>query len=72
MTELEVLTLRDEHPELLERALAIEKNAVASPGSTIKGLGRDISWQQIIEYDAAQMKFFPRERRSVPCECYDG
>lgn len=72
MDEIEILSLREEHPELLERALAIERNAVATEGSTIKGLGRDFSWQQILEYDAAQMKFFPRVRRALPCECYDG
>lgn len=72
MTEFEVLQLRDMHPELLERALAMESNAVATQGSSIKGLGRDVSWKQIIEYDAAQMSFIPRSRPSLPCECWDG
>lgn len=72
MEELEILELRDRHPELLERALKIEANAVATPNSTIKGLARDITWKQIIEYDAAQMAFIPRGRKSAPCECYDG
>jgi len=72
MDEIEVLRLRDRHPDLLERALAMEANAVATPGSTIKGLGRDVSWKQIIEYDAAQMSFIPRSLPSLPCECWDG
>lgn len=72
MTEMEVLRLRDRHPDLLERALAMEANAVATPGSTIKGLGRDVGWKQIIEYDAAQMAFIPRSLPSLPCECWDG
>lgn len=72
MEELEILTLRDRHPELLRRALALESNAVSTHGSSIKGLGRDVSWRQIIEYDAAQMSFIPRVAPSIPCECWDG
>ena len=70
MEELEILELRDKHPELLERALAIEKNAPTH--GSIKGLGRDYSWEQILAFDAAQGSFFPRTIRQTPCECYDG
>jgi predicted Ser/Thr protein kinase len=73
MSELEVLELRDHHPELLERALEIERVGVSTlRGEWPKGLGIDVSWQQIIDYDAAQMSFIPRVRRAHPCECYDG
>jgi hypothetical protein len=72
MDEMEILRLRDRHPELLERALTLEANAVPAPGSSIKGLSRDLSWRQIIEYDAAQMSFVPRVLPKIPCECWDG
>lgn len=72
MTELEVLRLRDRHPDLLERALHMEANAAKQFGSSIKGLGRSVSWKQIIEYDAAQMAFIPRSLPQLPCECWDG
>lgn len=72
MEELEILQLRDRHPDLLKRSLDIESNAVATHGSSIKGLGRDHSWKQIIQYDADQKTFLPRTMRPVPCECYDG
>jgi hypothetical protein len=72
MTEIEVLRLRDRHPDLMTRALEMEANAVATPGSTIKGLGRNVSWKQIIEYDATQMAFIPRSMPTLPCECWDG
>lgn len=72
MEELEILELRDRHPELLERALAMEANALSTPGSSIKGLARDLTWKQIVEYDAAQGSFISRGRRTGPCECYDG
>lgn len=70
MEELEILQLRDEHPDLLERALKIEENAPTH--GSIKGLGRDYSWKQILEFDAAQGSFFPRTIKRSPCECYDG
>lgn len=72
MDELEILQLRDRHPDLLQRALDMEANAVSTHGSSIKGLGRDVSWKQIIEYDAAQMAFIPRSLPKRPCECWDG
>jgi hypothetical protein len=72
MEEEEIFDLRDKHPELLARALALEANAVATVGSSIKGLNREFSWKQILEYDAAQGAFFPRRVKTTPCECYDG
>jgi hypothetical protein len=72
LKDMEVLRLRDRHPDLMKRALEMESNAVATPGSSIKGLGRDVSWKQIIEYDAAQMSFVPRTMPTLPCECWDG
>ena len=43
----EIAWLRDHHPELLERALAIERNAQAKLTS-VKGLGRSYSWQSYL------------------------
>jgi hypothetical protein len=40
----EILWLQEHHPELLERALAIERNAQAKL-KTVKGLGRSFSWE---------------------------
>lgn len=71
-TELEIFDLRDRHPELLERALAIEDAAKETMRGEIKGLAREFSWRQILEYDKNQHSFVPRIRRTMPCECYDG
>jgi hypothetical protein len=39
--------LEEHHPELLERALAIERNAQAKLRS-VKGLGRSYAWQSFV------------------------
>jgi hypothetical protein len=44
----EILWLRDHHPELLERALRIERNAQAKLTS-VKGLGRSFSWETYLK-----------------------
>lgn len=63
----EIFDLRDRHPQLLARALAMEGNAELS---SIKGLGRSYSWGDLIRLDAAQGKFdFAHD---MPCGCYDG
>ena len=71
MKEWEILELKERHPELLERALQIERNA--GPNLiVIKGLARDITWQQIVDYDRRQGNLLPARADAMPCECYDG
>ena len=44
MKEQEILALREQHPALFRRAIALEDNAL--PGlKTVKGLGRNYSWK---------------------------
>jgi hypothetical protein len=43
----EILRLRETHPELLERALAIERNAKPKLTS-VKGLGRSFAWEDFL------------------------
>lgn len=68
----EILKLREEHPELLRRALAIEDNAETT---AMKGLGRAWSWRSFIEQYEAQGDLFcgfPERISDMPCGCYDG
>jgi hypothetical protein len=44
----EILWLREQHPELLARALAIERNAQDKLIS-VKGLGRSFAWTDFLD-----------------------
>jgi len=58
----EVLELKKLYPELMERALFMEDNAKET-NITLRGLGRNVSWRDILERDA-QPKLFDQ-----PCMC---
>jgi hypothetical protein len=72
-TKPEILALRDRHPDLLRRALAIEKNAKLD---TVNGLGRRLNWGDFIELvEEAEdpSRFMLRQVDTpMPCGCYDG
>lgn len=61
----EIIDLYEKHPDLIERALNIEKNAELQ---TIKGLGRNYSWFDIIKAHESQMTL-PFVGFDLPCEC---
>jgi len=67
----EILTLKREHPDLMARALEMEKNAKLD---SIKGLGRNFAWNDLVYADDQQAKLFDTDwsTAEVPCGCYDG
>ena len=72
MKRSEIRTLYHQHRDLYERAAAIENNAKPNLVS-VKGLGRDWSWQDFVEADKNQVAMcwmFPEH--DMPCGCYDG
>lgn len=66
----EVIRLYREHPELFDRAIQLERNA-AEKATAVKGLGRNWSWEQLVQIDEAQQKLF-NDVVPVPCMCFDG
>ena len=75
----EILKLKREYPELLERALAMERRNAERweeediPHSGMKGLGRRFAWKDVIEADERQCSLFPEpDDDDVPCGCWDG
>ncbi len=67
----EVKQLAKQYPDLAKRAIAMEKNAILTD---IKGLGRDYSWADLIEFDEKQLKLIDSDwsTSEVACGCYDG
>jgi hypothetical protein len=65
----EVLSLAKTHPDLMTRALEMERNAKCE---VVKGLGRNWRWEDLVKADEAQMKLFDELPDPVPCGCYDG
>jgi len=61
----EIVDLYEKHPDLLERALAIEKNAELN---VIQGLGRNYAWSEVILMHKSQMTL-PFVGFDLPCEC---
>lgn len=66
----EILKLRREHPDLFDRAVAMERNS-QSKNTAVKGLGRNWSWESLAAADDAQMKMF-NDVIDTPCGCFDG
>ena len=61
----EIVELYEKHPDLMERALKIEKNAELT---VIKGLGRNYSWNEVVLMHKNQMTL-PFVGFDLPCEC---
>lgn len=66
MKQTEIYQLRDEYPELLERALAIEAGAELTH---IPGLGRSYSWREMLKQESFD---FCENNIELDCGCYDG
>lgn len=64
----EILELKRLHPDLIQRALAMESGAELT---SVKGLGRSYAWADLVRYDDAQMDMF-RVAVEMPCGCCDG
>lgn len=64
----EILELKRMYPDLMDRAIAMENNADLT---TIKGLGRDFAWRDLIAFNEAQLDMFPDSNVGIACDCYD-
>jgi len=65
----EVIQLANDHPDLFERAVAMEENALLT---TVKGLSRQRSWKEIVEADRQQLKLPFEIEPDMDCMCFDG
>ena len=65
----EILDLRKQYPELMERALAMEEQAELT---SVKGLGRSFSWREFLQATDAQQSLVSDAGKEMDCGCYDG
>lgn len=69
MKKPELVQLRVDHPDLAQRAIEMEQNAVLT---SVKGLGRQFSWKTYFDsLDAGTACNIPDVPNDVPCGCYD-
>lgn len=72
MRKPEVLQLKEQHPELFERAVEMERSAIdGGKLETVKGLGRHWSWEQLAKADAQQHKLFEDLQAPICDVCVD-
>lgn len=68
--KVEIIALKDDCPDLLERALAIESNAQENL-DTVKGLGRRFSWTQFVNGLLPLQMAEEVCETEIPCDCFD-
>ena len=70
----EIITLKQQYPDLYSRAIALESNAVTR--KNIGLTGGDVKWSDIVENDEAQGKLWEWAEAvaetKIPCGCFDG
>jgi hypothetical protein len=64
----EIKHLAAVHPDLAQRAIAMEKNAHLTQ---VAGLGRNFAWGDLLATDDMFNDLYERET-AMPCGCYDG
>jgi hypothetical protein len=70
----EILQMRNCYPDLVDRAINIERTAMSNednPIRSIVGLGRNWSWEQFLRSNDEQRELFD-DQGSIPCMCFDG
>ena len=71
MKPSEVLNLKENHPDLAEKALAIERNAQPKHRKPIGLGGEGNFWSNWMAQDSAQMKLLDLQPMHTPCHCTD-
>jgi hypothetical protein len=72
MHQIEIREMAHKYPELADRAVAMERNAKPNL-KTIKGLGVDYSWENLLKHGEMFPERFPEARGTeICCDCYDG
>jgi len=72
MQKREVLQLKETNPELLDQAIEMERMAKeAGTLQTVKGLGRNWSWEALVSADEKQLRLFDDCQAPICDACID-
>lgn len=70
----EIITLKQQYPDLYQRAINIETNAITRKNMGLTG--SEVKWSEIVENDEAQGKLWQWAEKiaetKIPCGCFDG
>ena len=73
MRKPEIIRLAKQHPDLFERAVYLERNAIESGNlKTVKGLGRHWTWESLVRADEQQLRLFDDCQAPLCDTCFDG
>jgi len=72
MRKPEVIALSIEHPDLFERAIRMERQALAGGKVRVKGLGRHWSWEELVTNSKMAQDALPEVSCEIDCACFDG
>ena len=73
MRKAEVIQLSEQHPELFERAIEMERAAIEAGNlETVKGLGRRWTWENLVAADRDQLRLFQDDQAPLCDACFDG
>jgi hypothetical protein len=65
--------LAKQHPDLFDRAVVMERNALSSGKlGVVKGLGRHWSWEELVAASEEQRRKMPENHMGIDCACFDG
>ena len=73
MRKPEVIALAETHPDLFERAVTMERQALAGGKlGVVKGLGRHWSWEELVAAGKQKQSAMPEVSCDTDCACFDG
>ena len=70
MKPTEIIELKNTHPDLYERAIAIEKEGMKT-ARTVKGMGRRFAWADVGKLTPLEKALLDQQKANRQCGCMD-
>lgn len=66
----EIIDLKEKHPDLYKRAIAIERAGMQT-ARKVQGLGRRLNWEQLFELTPLELALLEQQKGNRKCSCID-